>query len=171
MQANIRDRNRLFGTVLVLVILMASLVGVAFAFAGGNPDITFLGLTANRATWVGWLAVLTSALTLVELVLDRRGAAQRRSDAVRVLAALKAEYRVLPAKGAEVAEAERMSERYSQAMETVPPIPERSFNRLKAAHLLKVEVSKLLSKNPGMSYGRAKKLIRKKYESDDRVTT
>jgi len=156
MQSRLRDRDRLMGTSLLCAILILSVVGVAFAFAGPDHAVTLAGLTAARTTWLGWLAVGTLALVLVELVVDRRGAAQRRADAVRVLGALKAEYRVPPAAEEEVTTAARMSERYAQAMETIPAVPERSFNRLKAAHLRKVEISKLLSEHPGMSYRQAR---------------
>jgi hypothetical protein len=163
MQARLRDRDQLIGTSLVCTVLIASLVGVAFAFAGSDPSLTLIGVTAARATWLGWLAVATGSLTLVELVVDRRGAGQRRADAVRALAALKAEYRVPPAAGEEVREAARMSERYAQVMETVPPVPERLFNRLKATHLRKVEVSKLLSRYPGMSHRQARRMVARRH--------
>ena len=64
-----------------------------------------------------------------------------------------------PPTGQEVISSDQMSERYAQAMETVPPVPERSFNRLKASHLRKVEISKLLSDNPGMSYRQAHRAV------------
>jgi len=147
------------GTVLLCAILVLSVIGTAFAFAGPEHLVTIAGLSAAKATWLGWISVGTFALVLVELVLDRRGAAQRHADAVRVLGALKAEYRVLPAAGEEVATAARMSERYAQAMESIPAVPERAFNRLKAAHLRKVEISKLLSEHPGMSPRRAHYII------------
>jgi hypothetical protein len=159
MQSRLRDRDRLMGTSLLCAILILSVVGVAFAFAGPDHAVTLAGLTAARTTWLGWLAVGTLALVLVELVVDRRGAAQRRADAVRVLGALKAEYRVPPAAEEEVTTAARMSERYAQAMETMPAVPERSFNRLKAAHLRKVEISKLLSEHPGMSHRQARAVV------------
>jgi hypothetical protein len=164
MQARLRDRDRRVGTLIVCTVLVASLVGVAFAFAGSDPVLTLLGVTAARPTWLGWLAIGTASLTLVELVVDRRGAAQRRADAVRVLGVLKAEYRVSPAAGEEVAEAARLSERYAQAMEAISAVPERSFNRLKAAHLRKVEVSRLLSENPGMSHWRARRAIANRHK-------
>jgi len=163
MQARLRDRDRLVGTILLCSLLIASLIGVAFAFAGSGVSVTLVGISAARATWVGWLTVAIVAVTLIELVVDTRGAAQRRADAVRILGALKAEYRVPPPVGEEVARAERMGERYSQAMGTIPPVPERSFNRLKAAHLRKVEVSKLLSEKPGMSYRQARRTIAKRH--------
>jgi hypothetical protein len=164
MQSRLRDRDRVVGTSLLCAILVLSVIGVAFAFAGPDHAVTLDGLTAARSTWLGWLAVGTLALVLIELVVDRRGAAQRRSGAVRVLASLKAEYRVPPAAGDEVATAARMSERYSQAMETIPAVPERSFNRLKAAHLRKVEISKLLSEHPGMSQRQARAVVVRRHK-------
>lgn len=165
MQARLRDRDRVVGTSLLCAILVLSVIGVAFAFAGPDHAVTLAGLSAARSTWLGWLAIGTFALVLIELVVDRRGAAQRRGDAVRVLGALKAEYRVPPAAGDEVATAARMSERYAQAMKTIPAIPERSFNRLKAAHLRKVEVSRLLSEHPGMSHRQARTVIARRHKS------
>lgn len=164
MQARLRDRDRVIGVGMVCAVLVMSLFGVAFAFAGANPNVSLLGLTATRATWLGALAIATVALTLIDLVVDRRGAAQRRADAVRVLGALKAEYRVPPAAGEEVATAARMSERYAQAMDSIPAVPERSFNRLKAWHLRKVEVSKALSEHPGLSLRRAKAVVRRRHK-------
>lgn len=159
MQARLRDRDFIVGTLLVCSVLLASLGGVAFAFAGTGSSVTLFGVKAARATWLGTLAVLTAAVALIELVVDRRGAAQRRAEAVRMLAALKAEYRSPPRPGNEVAEAARLSERYALAMDSVPPIPERSFNRLKAGHLRKVEISKWLSKHPGASYWRGRRAV------------
>lgn len=164
MQARLRDRDRVIGIAMICAVLVMSLFGVAFAFAGANPTVSLLGVTATRATWLGALAVATLALTLIDLVVDRRGAAQRRADAVRVLGALKAEYRVPPAAGEEVATAARMSERYAQAMDSIPSVPERSFNRLKASHLRKVEVSKVLSEQPGMSHRRAAAIVRRRHK-------
>jgi hypothetical protein len=57
-----------------------------------------------------------------------------------------------------------MSERYAQAMESIPAVPERSFNRLKAWHLRKVEVSKLLSEKPGISYRTANKTVARRHK-------
>lgn len=159
MQAKLRDRDQLIGTVLLCAILVLSVIGTAFAFAGPDHSVAIAGVKAARATWLGWISVGTFAIVLVELVLDRRGAAQRHADAVRVLGALKAEYRVPPSVGEVAATAARMSERYAQAMESIPAVPERTFNRLKAGHLRKVEISKLLSEHPGTSHRKARRLI------------
>lgn len=160
MQAALRDWDRAVGTGLVCLVLIGSVVALAFAFAGGDEPVTLLGVRARRATWLGWLAVGTFAVTLLELVLDPRGAARRRADAVKALAALKGEYRsVTEPVGA--TEAARLTERYGEVMAAVPEVPNVMFNKLKAAHLRKVEVSRILSERPGLSSGQARRALRR----------
>lgn len=151
MQSRLRDWNGLAGALLTSIILLASTVGVGFAFASDSSVITIAGISAQRTTWLGWLAVMTAALTVIDLVIDRRSAARSRADAVRILSELKAEYRVGLPPGAEVAEVERISAKYAATFNAVPPIPDYMFNRLKAAHLRKVEISKIISARPGIS--------------------
>ncbi len=49
-------------------------------------------------------------------------------------------------------------------MDAIPPVPEARFNDLKARHLRKVEISKLLSKHPGMTARQAKKELKKELQ-------
>jgi hypothetical protein len=79
MQSALRDWDRGLGTALVCTVLIASLIGVAFAFAAGGQTVSILGIHAQRTTWLGWLAVFTFAITLIQLVLDPRGAGRRRA--------------------------------------------------------------------------------------------
>ncbi|WP_291755655.1 hypothetical protein [Cellulomonas sp. 73-92] len=130
-------------------------MGIAFAFATNDDVVTIAGLDAQRATWLGWLAVVAGALSTIDLIIDRRGAARRRGEAVALLSALKAEYRAA-AQGLGEPEAARLEGRYIDIVTRIPEIPERLFNRLKAKHLLKVEVSKELSAHPGISSLRAR---------------
>jgi hypothetical protein len=91
----------------------------------------------------------------------RRGKARRHQDAVRQLAALKAEYRRPLAPGAEAAGRARLTERYQSVMDTVAELPERKFLALKAAHLRKSELSRLLSAHPGMTVRQARRARKK----------
>lgn len=163
MQSALRDWDRAFGTALVCVVLIASLIGVAFAFAGGGDQTaSILGVDAHRLTWLGWLAVLTFALTLIQLVLDPRGAGRRRAQAVEALATLMGEYRTSVADGQAQETAERLSQRYEAVMGSVPEVPNLLFNRLKAAHLRKVEISKILSGQPGLRLRKARRALNKR---------
>ena len=148
MQAALRDRYHRAGLGLLLAVLALSALGLAFAFAPGDAVVTVLGAKARRSTWLGWLALATFVLTFADLVLDPRGRARERGAAVRSLAALKGEYRAADLSDPKAAA--RLSERYAAAMAAVPPVPERRFLPLKAAHHRKVELSKIVSANPGI---------------------
>lgn len=162
MQASLRDWYRAAGTGLVVVVLILSVIILAFAFAGGNESVELLGRTALRTTWLGSLAVLTFSLTLVELVLDPRGASRRRAEAVRALVALKNEYRDSASSDVDPAVHEGLSESYRELNGRLPEIPNVLFNPLKSAHLRKVEISRILSENPGMGAFRARRQLRKR---------
>jgi hypothetical protein len=161
MQAALRDWDRIFGTSLVCVVLVTSLIGVAFAFSGGGQTISILGLQAQRTTWLGWLAVFTFALTLLQLVLDPGGSARRRAQAVQALATLKGEYRTVVPVGQENEAEERLSQQYEAVMRSIPEVPNLLFNRLKAAHLRKVEISKILSSKPGLPLRKARRILKR----------
>lgn len=143
MHAILRDRLSRRGTALQLTILAGSVTSTAFAFAGPDSDFELLGQAARRTTWLGLLAVMTLVLVVAELVLNLRGRAAAHKVAVDQLSA----WRSLAA--ADGTDDSRVMERYREMMESVPPIPEAQFNRLKSRHLRKVEVSKQLSANPG----------------------
>lgn len=162
MQAALRDWYRAAGTALVVFVLLLSVTGLAFAFAGGDDNVTLLGTTARRATWLGWLAVVTFSLTLVELVLDPRGASRWRAEAVRAMAALKNEYRAAANNDADEDARQRLSERFREVTGSAPEIPNVLFNPLKGAHLRKVEISRILSDNPGMAARRARRLLKRR---------
>lgn len=161
MQASLRGAFSAVGVTLAIGVLILSAVGLAFAFAGGDAPITILGLSARRATWLGWLAVGTFSLTLVNLLTDPRGAAQRRADAVKAYAALKDHIHSVRTNSEPSPDAvEHVSERYAQVSAAAPPVPNVLFNHLKARHLRKVEIGRLLSRHPGTSVRAARKELK-----------
>ncbi|MFF7134363.1 hypothetical protein ACFZBZ_18640 [Streptomyces sp. NPDC008196] len=107
--------------------------------------------------------MVTFAATLIDMVLDWRGIAQRHDDAVRQLASLKMEYRTAPLPGEEEQERDRLSQRYQVVMDSIAPIPDNKFNSLKSLHLKKVEISKILSSNPGMTLRQARRELSRRF--------
>lgn len=159
MQAALRDRDARISLLLTVAIGLLSTIGVAFAFATTTDRLTFLGISADRATWLGWLALSAAFLSVVDLVTDRRGAAGKRGEAVALLTTLKGEYREAISGSVEADVAATLANRYLDVVTRIPEIPERLFNRLKARHLLKVEVSRELSAHPGISSRRARRRV------------
>jgi len=162
MQASLRDRDARLTVSYATAIAVLSTVGVAFAFATTTDTLVLLGIAADRTTWLGWLALAAALLGAIDLVTDRRGAARRRGEAVALLAALKSDYREALSREVDAEGATRLGDRYVDVITRVPEIPERLFNRLKARHLLKVEVSRELSAHPGISSGRARRRAKKR---------
>lgn len=161
MQASLRGAYSAVGVTLAVVVLVLSAVGLAFAFAGGDAPVTILGVSARRATWLGWLAVATFSLTLVNLLTDPRSAARRRAEAVEEYAALKGDIRSARTDSEPSSDAvERALERYAQVSAAAPPVPNVLFNHLKVRHLRKVAISRLLSRHPGTSVRAARKALK-----------
>lgn len=165
MHAALRDRAALATTVITVVLLSAAVFSIAFAFAGDIKHVTLLGVTAARSTWLGVLAVLTLCGTVADLVTDRRDAARRHDGAVRLLAGLKADYRFSDPAETAADRQTHLTDRYQAVMAQLPPVPERQFNKLKAKHLRKVEISKILSANPGMTERQARANLRRRHQT------
>ncbi len=165
MHAALRDRAAQTSTTITVVLLCASAAGTAFAFAGDNQAVQLLGLQASRSTWLGVLSVVVFCGTLVELVTDRRGAARRHDAAVRLLSDLMSAHREAPVDGDWAEVQARLTERYDQVTDRIPPIPESRFNKLKSQHLRKVEISKLLSEHPGITVKQAQRLLKQRLDS------
>lgn len=161
MQASLRGAYSAVGVTLAVVVLVLSAVALAFAFAGGDAPVTILGVSARRATWLGWLAIGIFSLTLVDLLTDPRGAARRRAEAVKAYASLKDDIRSARTDSEPPPDAvERASERYAQVSAAAPPVPNVLFNHLKARHLRKVAISRLLTQRPGTSVRAARKALK-----------
>lgn len=165
MHSYLRDRKSRTAKAITASILVLTALGSTVAFACSDVKLTILGVTADRATWVGFLTFATFALVLVDLVLDQRGEAAAHADAARRLADLKARYR--DSDGRETAD--RLTEHYVEVTAEIVEVPAASFNRLKSRHLRKIEVSKLLSEHKGMSVRKAKRLLKTRLEQATRA--
>ncbi len=163
MHSALRDRASSSTTTITVVLLCASVFSIGFAFAGDLAHVTLLGMTAARSTWLGILAVLTFCGILADLVADRRSVARKHDGAVRLLADLKSAYRVVDPGEPPLDRRARLGARYQAVMAELPPIPERRFNQLKAKHLQKVEISRILSANPGMFKRQARANLQQRF--------
>jgi hypothetical protein len=162
MHASLANRYQACRTASLLLVMGLSVLGAGFAFAASGVTITLLGFDAARETWVGALALIVLGLSIADLVTDWAGRSRTHQAAVRDLAALKVAYReVRPSGGASVPPA-GLTLRYNALMDTLPLIPERAFNSLKARHLRKVEISKVLSQHPGLSAWAAGRQVRER---------
>jgi hypothetical protein len=160
MHAWLANRYQVRRTASLLLVMGLSVLGAGFAFAASGVTVTLFGVQAHRETWVGSLALVVLGLSIADLVTDWAGRARSHQAAVRELAALKAAYRGVQKSTATGLPPAELTLKYNALMDTLPPIPERAFNSLKARHLRKVEVSKFLSQHPGMSAWAASRHVR-----------
>ena len=109
---------------------------------GLDPAITrfLLGLAA--------VGVLICSIT--EFRVDWCSVAGRHAEAVSRLAPLKAKYRKAYAEtgGSDPSKNARLTSEYDKLMNSLPPIPDRRFNALKAEHQFKRLLSERISQCP-----------------------
>lgn len=161
MHAALRDRASMISTTITLVLLCGGAISAALAFAGTDTALELVGVSLTRSVWLGIFSVVVFIGTLVELVMDHRGVARQHGSAVRLLADLKSAYRrAEPGSEGDWSPAMvALTTRYDDVMTQIPTIPEARFNALKARHLRKVEISKLLSDTPGLSERQARRRL------------
>lgn len=134
-----------------ILLLVCATVFCATTFAGERfyEDLG-ISLQIGRLT-LGIASVLAFASSLVILVVDWKGSAARHGEAAdKWSTALEAFRKLRTGDGSWPEEARAtLNAAYWEADRNSTNIPERRFNRLKARHLHKVEVSRLISRHPG----------------------
>lgn len=133
----------------VQLVAAAVLVSASFFDPGVWAWVGLAGLDMNRVS--GVTSTILLAIAIVALRLNWANRAGEHHRATETLAKLKSQLRWLRDGGLEKSEVVKKDELTSiQAiLVELPPIPPRRFHRLKAHHLRKVAVSKLLDKYPG----------------------
>ena len=148
MHSVLRDRYGRLAMVVNCGLLTASIVLCGFVFA---PNDVFSALGVNPEIWPLGLrisSIIILALSVVELKVDWNGTAREHERAVERLADLKGQYRgALDSEPAQE-EYEELDAQYARVMDALPPIPEAKFNKLKAKHVFKIELSKAISEHP-----------------------
>lgn len=151
MHAALRDRYGRRSLFVDLLLLAASVVFCASAFAGSDTLSRF-GPTPEQVRYLLRVSsILAFMLSLVSLRADWKGKSARHSGAAEKMSRAVASFRKFQGSD-ETWQPECAAELdavYWEAMNNSVPIPESAFVKLKARHLRKVEISKMLASNPG----------------------
>ena len=147
----LRDQYAKYSLLLNLSALLVSLWLVGMVFVDPVIGSYLTPGQFDPKVFLGLLALATFGLSLTDLKVDWKGKASSHEQAAVAYAMLKADA------AAVLSDAEAISEEqfrdlardYSKIGEFVVPIPESKFNKLKKKHLMKVEVSRILSNKPG----------------------
>lgn len=148
----LRDRHDRRATGLTLLIMALSIVATGVAFISGESDATVGPFTARVQVWVGILTCVIFFLSIVDLLVEWRRRAWAHEEAAGRLADLKAQFRHARHEGDVVQSDIDLLTEYDHTMDALGalrvPIPETKFNRLKARHLRKIEISKRTTARP-----------------------
>lgn len=147
--SSLSEKYRRRSTGLILAIMALSILGSTLALQD-DKSVDIFSINLDSTGWLALLSGLVFFLSIVELVLDWRGRAWSHEDAANRLGKLKGEFR-----RADVSEdivqmdGIDLDLEYDQATAAIVEIPNSVFNRLKAKHRRKIEISKLLDESPG----------------------
>ena len=147
--SSLSERYRRRSTGLILAIMALSILGATLALQD-DKSIGIFTIDLESKEWLALLTGLIFFLSIVELVLDWRGRAGAHEDAANRLGKLKGEFRRAEVTDETVQmDGVDIDEEYDQTTAAIVEIPNPVFNRLKAKHRRKIEISKLLDKSPG----------------------
>jgi hypothetical protein len=151
MHSKLRDDNQNFALAINLLLLCSSVVLSTLVFI--DPAVLkFLRIAPQISQiTIGVCSTLVFVISLIELRVDWKQAAERHSQACEVLARLKAECREI-LKSNSQPDPQRVADQCkmcAQTLTTLPKIPDTKFPALKAYHKGKVELSKMIDAHPG----------------------
>ena len=150
MHSSYRDRMERRAFWLSTSLIAISLYLCVFAFVGDDL-LSALGFDPPLTRFfLGLGAILVLICSITEFRVDWRSVAGRHLEAVLRLTDLKAKYRKSFAEsgGKEPKKNARLTSEYNKTMRSIPAIPDRWFNKLKAEHQFKRLLSERISQCP-----------------------
>ena len=162
----LRDRFRAWSMALDLTILLISAWLVAMVFVQPAIAVELSPRGVSKDIWLGLLSIGAFSLSLIQLQVDWKGRAHTYQQAAAALSAFVKEYRSLSSE-AESTVVEPALLRYQLLTDTLEPIPESQFLKLKKRHKVKIEVSRHLDTHPGTNLWLVKAVL---WWRDNRAT-
>jgi len=153
MHSALRDRNLRCALAIDILLLSFSLVLCTTVFID-SEILSILKINPRSAKVVfGISSVMIFFLSLLSLRIDWKQKAEKHNSASEALSRLKSEYRELIKLNAEPnpQSIQKLTQAYNLILSGLPKIPESKFNKLKALHVKKVKLSKMISMHPGSS--------------------
>jgi hypothetical protein len=151
MHCTLRDRYARRALLVDVILLACSVVFCASAFAS-DQVLSLLGGSPDRVRYLlKAISVVTFMLSVVSLRVDWKGAAAAHRQAADKMSGALAVFRKYKRDDGswDASIAGELDSVYSEAMRNSIAIPENAFLKLKARHLRKIEISKMLDLYPG----------------------
>lgn len=147
----LRDRYTRRALAVDLLLLGSSVVFCASAFAS-DEALSHFGPPPTQVRYIIRISsVIAFVMSIFSLRIDWKGKAAQHKDAAAKMSRAIASFHQCrqPDGGWPAASAPELSRAYWEAMHNSVPIPEADFVKLKARHLRKMAISKMLDSNPG----------------------
>lgn len=150
MHSMLKSRYERISLLLDLVLMACSLVFVTVAFVSDDIFEYFGFNPIDARYFLGVVAAIAFLASLTSLRADWKGKSERHQSATKRLSDVLSTFRQsLKEDGTWNNEQENdLHMIYINGMNDIVDIPTNKFNRLKSRHLRKVELSKMLDKNP-----------------------
>lgn len=150
MHSVLRDRMNRRAFWLNTALVGFSLLVTAFVFVGDDVLRTLSFEPAIARFILGVAAVLLLVCSITEFRVDWRSVAGKHAEAASRLGALKAKYRkeFAETRGDDATTNARLTSEYDSVMASLPAIPDRWFNVLKAEHQFKRLLSERITQCP-----------------------
>jgi len=151
--AELRDRYKTKAMALDISILGATIWLTAMVFVEPKIGGKLTPFSFDKEIWLGILAVFASFLSVVQIKVDWKGLADAHGRAVKLFSSVKTNCSILieHSSGDTEYEIKRVLDQYEYACAASVVIPESKFAALKQHHILKVQISRYLDSNPGIS--------------------
>lgn len=136
-----------------IILLISSVILNALVFVDYEYFSEFISKT-DAQLFTGIFSIVVFGLSVVMLLVNWREKASKHLQASNELCKLLQEAREIIDDGQtnNTVLLTNFNDKYKQISNIITSIPEKKFNRLKAHHLRKVELSKYISKHPAKPY-------------------
>ncbi len=144
-----RDRYLRFDKTVTVIILVFSVVLCTFSFIP-RSEVHRLGMSVESSNLV--IALTSSGvliLSIIQLFSKWKEVAQDHINCLIDLSRLKGEYRLLQTRGGDSEKMDKISGKFHNLLSVKPVISDKYFIKYKKYHYKKIEISKMISKNPG----------------------
>lgn len=151
MHSSLGEKYKLRALVLDISLLTCATIFCATTFINEN-FYSSLGLTPSKIKLIlGCTSIIAFLASIISLRIDWKGLYASHTTATQKLSEVLSIFRQTQVNNGLWPEEEivNLSNKYNSVMNNIIAIPSKSFNNLKAKYLKKVEISKLISKNPG----------------------
>ena len=152
MHSILRDRFKRYSLIVEVLLMTSAILLNALVFIDFKYLKPIFNDELSSKISIGILSIIVFIMSIVILIVGWKQKSENHSQAVKRFFTLLSECRQIQSiedESEKKSIASVFHNKYNELSNSIVPIPDKKFNKLKALHLRKLELSKLISKNPG----------------------